>query len=161
MPWLRISDRFYSHPAVMRASAGAIGLWVRCGAWSVQQTSEGLLPREVVLNFGTEAQARDLVRVGLWKSAQGGWEMLRFVPAVAGGREAELWDIERTDYRRKIPQYVRDLVFERDEYRCISCSATEDLTLDHIYPWSLGGPDTVENLRVLCRPCNSSKGART
>ncbi len=37
--------------------------------------------------------------------------------------------------------------------------STGDLSLDHIYPWSLGGPDTVENLRVLCRSCNSRKGA--
>lgn len=29
----------------------------------------------------------------------------------------------------------------------------------HVYPWSLGGPDTEANLRVLRRPCNSRKGA--
>ena len=28
------------------------------------------------------------------------------------------------------------------------------------YPHILGGEDTLENLRTLCKPCNSSKGAR-
>lgn len=59
-----------------------------------------------------------------------------------------------------IPERVRATVFDRDGHQCVECSATDDLTLDHIYPWSLGGPDTVENLRVLCRTCNSRKGAR-
>lgn len=62
--------------------------------------------------------------------------------------------------RAPISADIRDFVFGRDGYVCRLCDATEDLTLDHVYPWSLGGPDTADNLRVLCRPCNSSKGAR-
>jgi hypothetical protein len=62
--------------------------------------------------------------------------------------------------RAPISDGVRDFVFDRDGHACRLCGATEDLTLDHIHPWSLGGPDTPDNLRVLCRPCNSSKGDR-
>lgn len=62
--------------------------------------------------------------------------------------------------RPKIPQEVRDAVFARDGHVCQECGATEDLALDHIYPWSRGGPDTEDNLRVLCRSCNLRKGAR-
>ncbi|MFP3986934.1 HNH endonuclease [Streptomyces sp. E11-3] len=62
--------------------------------------------------------------------------------------------------RAAIPPEVRAAVFERDGHACVHCGAAEDLTLDHVYPWSLGGPDTEANLRVLCRPCNSSKGDR-
>lgn len=62
--------------------------------------------------------------------------------------------------RAAIPSSIRDLVLDRDGHACRLCGTTEDLTLDHIYPWSLGGPDTPENLRVLCRSCNSSKGDR-
>jgi 5-methylcytosine-specific restriction endonuclease McrA len=34
------------------------------------------------------------------------------------------------------------------------------LELDHVYPHSLGGPTTVENLQALCDFCNTSKGAK-
>lgn len=62
--------------------------------------------------------------------------------------------------RASIPVEVRAAVFDRDGHACAICRATDDLALDHIYPWSLGGPDTPDNLRVLCRPCNSRKGDR-
>lgn len=62
--------------------------------------------------------------------------------------------------RAAIPAALRRSVYERDGYRCLACGSTVDLTVDHIVPWSLGGEDTFENLRTLCRPCNSRKGAR-
>lgn len=36
----------------------------------------------------------------------------------------------------------------------------DDLSLDHIIPVSRNGRDREENLRTLCRPCNSKKGNR-
>ena len=43
---------------------------------------------------------------------------------------------------------------------CSRCYATTDLTADHIIPLHRGGQGVPENVRVLCRSCNSSKGAR-
>lgn len=63
-------------------------------------------------------------------------------------------------HRTSIPEGIKAFVFDRDEHACRRCGATEDLTLDHVHPWSVGGPDTPDNLQVLCRPCNSSKGDR-
>jgi hypothetical protein len=59
-----------------------------------------------------------------------------------------------------ISRHMRRAVYERDGHRCLNCGTSDDLSLDHIIPYSKGGPDTFENLRTLCRPCNSSKGAR-
>lgn len=43
---------------------------------------------------------------------------------------------------------------------CISCYKVKNLTVDHVIPLSLGGKNTIDNLQPLCKPCNSSKGAR-
>ena len=55
---------------------------------------------------------------------------------------------------------IRELVYKRDNYACKFCGTTEDLTLDHIVPFSKGGDSTPDNLQTLCRSCNSRKGAR-
>lgn len=62
--------------------------------------------------------------------------------------------------RRHIPDAIRFAVYARDGWRCLHCGSGERLTLDHIYPYSLGGSDAIENLQTLCRPCNSRKGAK-
>jgi hypothetical protein len=61
--------------------------------------------------------------------------------------------------RTAVPVDIRQTVFSRDGSTCVLCGATERLELDHIKPWSAGGPHTVENLRVLCKPCNLRRGA--
>lgn len=61
--------------------------------------------------------------------------------------------------RAYIGRDVRRTVYERDGHRCVTCGATDGLTLDHIHPWIYGGPDTVENLQTMCLSCNSRKGA--
>jgi hypothetical protein len=64
-------------------------------------------------------------------------------------------------YRKaKINGDLRRAVFERDAYRCVACAGFRDLTCDHRVPESKGGPTTLDNLQTMCRPCNSSKGAR-
>ena len=44
---------------------------------------------------------------------------------------------------------------------CPDCSnyfGAENLTIDHIQPISKGGDNTIQNIQLLCKPCNSSKG---
>jgi 5-methylcytosine-specific restriction enzyme A len=42
---------------------------------------------------------------------------------------------------------------------CSQCGTSEDLTADHLVPLAAGGTSTPENVQVLCRRCNSGKGA--
>jgi 5-methylcytosine-specific restriction endonuclease McrA len=59
-------------------------------------------------------------------------------------------------------------VIRRDKTTCCSICGIETTlrpgyrrrTLDHIIPVSRGGTDTVENLRICCLSCNSSRGNR-
>ncbi|WP_439242405.1 HNH endonuclease [Lonepinella sp. BR2474] len=62
--------------------------------------------------------------------------------------------------KQKIPNRLRKQVFERDEYRCVSCGTHLDLTCDHIHPESKGGETTLDNLQTMCRSCNSRKGTK-
>jgi hypothetical protein len=62
---------------------------------------------------------------------------------------------------RHVPRAIRRAVFERDGAQCtfhddagVRCSAKTLLELDHVDPYALGGPHTVHNLRVRCRPHN-------
>jgi 5-methylcytosine-specific restriction endonuclease McrA len=46
-------------------------------------------------------------------------------------------------------------------YYCFWCgkSLTEDaITIEHLYPKSRGGSNSLENLRLACKPCNQSRG---
>lgn len=60
---------------------------------------------------------------------------------------------------RNIPKHVERAVRNRDGNRCRNCGVVTEFTqLDHILPFDLGGPTTVENLQLLCPTCNTSKG---
>lgn len=54
---------------------------------------------------------------------------------------------------------LRIMVFSRDGWKCVRCSRTSSLTIDHILPVAKNGTDEPENLQTLCRSCNSKKGA--
>lgn len=62
--------------------------------------------------------------------------------------------------KKKIGQSIARKVFEKDQYRCVTCGGFKDLCVDHIIPESKGGTLDLENLQTLCRSCNSKKGAK-
>jgi hypothetical protein len=69
-------------------------------------------------------------------------------------------DVVRTGERKRIPWPLRLAVLIRDGSTCRHCSAyvrSSGAELDHIHPWSAGGPDDSTNLRVLCHRCNTER----
>lgn len=55
---------------------------------------------------------------------------------------------------------TRRRIYERDSHRCVLCATTNALSIDHIVPITKGGTSDDDNLRTLCKSCNSSKGNR-
>jgi hypothetical protein len=65
--------------------------------------------------------------------------------------------------REPIGLSKRYTVMKRDGFQCVLCgvSGREALIeIDHILPLSVGGTDTIANLRTLCFKCNRGKRDR-
>lgn len=65
-----------------------------------------------------------------------------------------------------VPADLRRLVTQRAKDCCEYCRtqarfSADPLTIDHIIPYSLGGPTTAENLALSCYGCNQHKSTRT
>lgn len=52
-------------------------------------------------------------------------------------------------------------VFARDNFKCIICGTSRELTVDHIIPLINGGDYEEENLASMCQIHNSKKSDRT
>lgn len=57
---------------------------------------------------------------------------------------------------------IREYVKEREKKgECIFCSNNKSkLTIDHLFPRLLNGPDNEKNIIWVCSKCNSSKGSK-
>ena len=63
---------------------------------------------------------------------------------------------------RSIPRETFLRVVRRDNQTCQVCGRVlkdREIVIDHVIPFSKGGPTQEENLRVLCEDCNRKKGA--
>lgn len=69
---------------------------------------------------------------------------------------------------RRVPAWIRRIVWSRDEGRCsyrspggARCESKRFLQYDHIVPWALGGrSDDASNIRLLCRAHNLRLGRK-
>jgi 5-methylcytosine-specific restriction endonuclease McrA len=66
--------------------------------------------------------------------------------------------------QRHVPAEVRRVVSDRDEYRCTyvdeggnRCAERRRLEFDHVLQKARGGRETVDNLRLRCRPHNQGR----
>ncbi|WP_284984255.1 HNH endonuclease [Arthrobacter sp. efr-133-TYG-118] len=151
MAWFKVDDKLHTSRKLMsiprKYRLAALGLWTIAGSWSVRQDTDGFIPDYVIEELaGSQVHVNALVTAELWMPAAGGWRFVVWRKSQDG------------DYRPNIRKTVRRAVMERDGYRCVFCGALDGLSLDHIVRYRDDGPDSEDNLRVLCMPCNLERG---
>ena len=76
------------------------------------------------------------------------------------------WEDNSDGGRRRVilPRSVKNQLFMAQKGRCSYCGDTHRmhyLEIDHKYPLSRGGGDEIDNLQLLCIPCNMRKGIQS
>jgi hypothetical protein len=72
-------------------------------------------------------------------------------------------DITDRDVKRSriIPTIIKLEVWKRDQGKCTTCGATDELHFDHILPYSKGGTSLkADNIQLLCARHNLEKSAK-
>jgi len=59
--------------------------------------------------------------------------------------------------KRRVTDATKDIVWERDGGACVVCGSGQALHYDHDIPFSKGGSNGPENIRLLCAACNLKK----
>lgn len=118
-------------------------------------------------------RAYEKLRPGIW-SDRGLFELVSYEYKHLAGRRVfrfrmrlsnisdELAQQSKTEeFKRVIPSWVKQVVYKRDQGRCVICGARDQLHFDHELPFSKGGTGlTPDNVRILCARHNLQKGAR-
>jgi hypothetical protein len=81
MTWFRLDDDFADHDKVLALESGpcpdaAIAAWTRCASWTSHADKGGFVPGPIALRYArmNETVLSELVRVGLWLPAHGGYQ---------------------------------------------------------------------------------------
>lgn len=143
-------------------------IWLRCTDWGMDQESTIALddwltwtgcesPRELMDAMFTLYDLGYFVEISI-AVGEGIYLRTKFAPEQEAREQPEY----STYKKQPIPAELRQAVFDRDGHTCVYCGDTEGpFQADHVYPESLGGEATMENLACACKPCNVSKGSKT
>lgn len=164
-----LPNNWHDSPGFLELSTEAVGLhflsWSRASVFPKYRGHCSLISDFMLVNPHTKPRARrlraELVESGLRRPCAGDG----YHPQLCMPDCQVIVDFQpcRTDKAAPNRDYLRAMarkVLPTDNLTCVECEAPEDLTVDHIVPISRGGGNDPSNLRVLCRPCNSRKGAR-
>ena len=95
------------------------------------------------------------VLVSLWVADGFIWLMLQTRP-----NERRIKPTERIPW----PMGLKRELMERQNSTCVYCGHRRTprlLEIDHIFPVVRGGSNDIDNLQVICRPCNMRKGIQS
>lgn len=159
--WIQLSPDMLLDPRVGMLSDRLYRRFIECLLLAGRQGDGGRLPpadeaawqlRLSEAEFITDLEALSIR--GLVKTEGSYWRVLYETQPAKTAVMAR-----RYEFAKRRPSAYAHLV-DRDGEYCRYCGATHDLTVDHILAIANGGGDDLGNLQLLCRPCNSRKGAR-
>lgn len=135
---VRVSKSIWKDPSFRALSVSAQWLYF----WRITQVDRRV--------FDVDAMKRD--------SGFSDLEADQVIDEIRGSKYAAIV-VDRVQ-REWIPHEERMVVFGRDSFKCLHCGTRRKLTIDHIIPVALGGPNELSNYQTLCRRCNSRKGVK-
>lgn len=80
------------------------------------------------------------------------------------GRRRSGWQVYNAAWRELVAAAITTEPWCHNPDGCPhpdAATPANPLTGDHVTPRAAGGTDDIANIRIVCRRCNSSKGART
>lgn len=105
VPWFKVDDAFALSPKVITAGNAAIGLWVRAGSWSMQQLTDGFIPKEMVPALGGKPKdVQQLIASGLWSPETSGYRFHDWSEYQPSRRKLEE---EKEATRQRVEQWRR------------------------------------------------------
>lgn len=74
-------------------------------------------------------------------------------------RDCVVLKYAKADLRMYANLYNRDLRKKliNENSKCNYCKSSENLSIYHIIPISKGGKNCLDNIQILCNPCNNKK----
>lgn len=167
-----------THPT-KRRDASAIGVWVQAATWSADNKLDGFCPEEIVETFDDdwESIVERLVAAvgpsgrGLFEPAEVDGELGWFVHDFLGFNDSREKQEKDAHANRMRISLMRDTklvaaIKRRDRDRCRYCGCQvkwgdqrgpSGATYDHVKPIEKGGLNTLDNVVIACRSCNSRK----
>ena len=127
--------------------------------------SKGKQPttRDMKSSLSKYSDSAYLSRFGSWRKS-----LEAFMDYIDGEEDLDASNFEVASPNNLTPRNInlrlRFKVLARDLFTCQSCGASPaknpnvDLHVDHIIPWSKGGPTEESNLQTKCSACNLGKG---
>ena len=175
MPWVKIDDGAPLRDSWFSVGVEAQGFHVAALAYSNRTLAGGKIPQHLLplVSPGTPPRRAltliaKLVAAGMWTTNEGGWQIVEDLdkqPTPDEVRAEREWNSKRRELYSDAS--LLDEVRRRDCDSCRYCGrevswkdrrGPRGATYDHVVP---RGPNTVDNIVVACRACNSAKSGRT
>lgn len=181
MPWARLHDQANGNAKLLAIGDSAHRLWSAGLIYCQANLTDGFIPEHAIPSFGVRARGPALRRAidelcaslvpgkgPLWHRVPGGYQVHDYLHW-NDSKEAVLQARAATQKRVALfrDTDLREQIRARDGNQCRYCGhavhwadrkGPNGGTYDHVDP---KGPNTLDNLVVSCRGCNSRKGSRT